>query len=336
MDLVRLRVARTRQRAGRGAALVVGSACCALLAIVSCVSVDSRNVELAGSDDSAATGGNATGGTSASSGGAPSTGGSSATGGAAGKPGGIGGNGSGGGSAGGMMSGAGASGAGGAPGRVCMREPGDPSALLIDNLETGDGVLPALGGRFGFWYSYDDGTTTGTGIQGQGFTPIMPGYMSNYAAGLSGHGCTDWGAGMGFNFNASTTPVNTNQHCAYDLSPYTGVTLYAKSANSTELRLMIDTLDIESVQNGGTCTATSTDPSGQCDNYYGRNLVTTADWEVFTVHFTDMAQGNYDSLQFSFNLALGAAMKFQTANASVIGGVDAFDFEVDNISFITD
>ena len=73
---------------------------------------------------------------------------------------------------------------------------------LIDNMEDGDTWIRQWGGRYGMWYSFNDGTSGGSQIPSGDFEMTDGGYSSsNYSAGSSGSGFTDWGAGIGFDLS---------------------------------------------------------------------------------------------------------------------------------------
>ena len=81
-------------------------------------------------------------------------------------------------------------------------ESGPVSGDLVDDLEDGDDAILDDGGRRGGWYTFNDETDGTQSPPGTGFVPSPGGAGdSAYAAGTSGGGFTEWGAGMGFDLN---------------------------------------------------------------------------------------------------------------------------------------
>jgi len=80
-------------------------------------------------------------------------------------------------------------------------EPND--APLIDDFE--DGNSRAKEPR-GWWYPINDGT----GTQGFGIEPVSAGDSSVYALRTHGSGFTDWGAALGVDLLAGSTPVDAS------------------------------------------------------------------------------------------------------------------------------
>ncbi|HMA92531.1 MAG TPA: hypothetical protein VKP30_07585, partial [Polyangiaceae bacterium] len=102
-----------------------------------------------------------------------------------------------------------------------------PPALqaVIDDLEDGDGDLIQVGGRDGYWFTLNDGTTTGLqepvwGSRIRSAYRIMDRGGSQYAAWTQGSGFTTWGAGFGLYLRTSARFYNAKR--------YQGITFWAR------------------------------------------------------------------------------------------------------------
>jgi hypothetical protein len=314
--------------------LVVGGA-----AAVAC-SVDTSNITFVDDDRfdmivagkvDMGTGDTATGDTGA--GGAPDTGGTRSTGGGSNKAGttsraGTGTGGStntggktNGGSGGAPPGGTGGMGMGGmGPPKSCPVVKGDPTALLIDDLEDGDTVLPPMtGGRIGGWYVFNDGT--GVQLPDPSLPPVSdkPGANgSAYAMHTGGQGFTIWGAGIGLGLLS----FPGLKPCAYDVTPYKGVRFWLQGmVASMAVRFQIPTVETHQPAQGGTCT------SSLCGDHYGFDVVPVpTTWTKIDVPFTALKQTGFGD-KFPLNLQHAINIEF------VVKGEAQFEYWVDNVQF---
>jgi hypothetical protein len=148
---------------------------------------------------------------------------------------------------------------------------GAPCGLLIDDLEDGDGNIIRCAGRNGTWYTHNDGTTGGTQVPAPNvpFLPVTPGYNSNYSAHTKGSGFTTSGAEMGFHFVIGASGPQT-----YDLSVYSGITFWAKSATAS-FTLYVNFPDQY------TCPGAS-----NCGDTYGKSETIGTSWTQVALPFT--------------------------------------------------
>jgi len=219
----------------------------------------------------------------------------------------------------GALGGAGCAGAGDGGGG------GGPDASLgaqdmIDDLEDGDDAIAATNGRQGNWYTFHDMTATGMQMPTDTeFTPMSGGAESSkYAAGTTGSGFTDWGAGMGFDLNATETTRSV-----YDASKYK--TLVFKAKGNVSIRVALATAGTTPNTEGGTCTPSTTEGS-ECEDMHGMTFKLTADWKEYQVPFAQMTQEGWGlKVPFDAKTAMG-----------VLFSVDAnlqFDYAIDDVSF---
>jgi hypothetical protein len=202
----------------------------------------------------------------------------------------------------------------------------DPDAPsdLIDNLEDGDDAIDETNGRLGGWYTFHD-DTPGTQIPPEtGFTPTTGGADgSAFAAGTSGSGFTEWGAGMGFDLNNPEAVGQTGGRGAYDASPYRSVAFKAKG--NVPVRIALETLGVTPSDRGGGCTP-STVEGMECEDLHGVLINLTGEWKDYEVEFATLRQGGW-GLPVPFAAAEVTAVLFQ-ADKDLM-----FDFAVDDVRF---
>ncbi|HET7543268.1 MAG TPA: hypothetical protein VFK05_25515 [Polyangiaceae bacterium] len=224
-----------------------------------------------------------------------------------------------------------ATGSSGAPATDgCQIKMGIATEVLIDDLEDGDNVIRPIGNRTGYWYTFNDGTTTGmqTPAPSVLFKGTSPGSTTSpmFAATTSGSGFTGYGAGMGFDFNNTASKA-----CPYDASAYKGITFWAKgnAGNMTgmTLKAMIKIPATTPVaQASGACPKTS-----MCEDHFALKpapALTTA-WTKYTITFaapTTFAQEGFGTVA-TFDKSKIIAMQFQVAKSV------KFDFSIDDLAF---
>lgn len=197
-------------------------------------------------------------------------------------------------------------------------------ADLIDDLEDGDDAIDATNGRLGGWYTFHD-ATAGTQIPPEsGFVPTAGGAAgSAYAAGTSGSGFTEWGAGMGFDLNNPEAVGMTGGRARYDASRYQGLVFQARG--NVAVRVALETAGVTPADRGGTCTP-GTMEGQECEDLHGVTLDLTTEWQEYQVPFARLRQGGW-----------GQAVPFDaTAVTAVLFTVDqnqSFDIAVDDVRF---
>jgi hypothetical protein len=274
---------------------------------------------------SSGSGGASGGGTAGSTGAGGSRGGSSGSAGSTGSGGSAGGS-----SGGGMAGSPGAAGRGGATGMGgsgSTLPPSDPNApgckdvIAMDNLvsdfEDGTNGIAAVSGRGGGWYAYNDGTGTQTPDPKGSFLPEKGGACASmYALKTAGSGSTKWGAGVGTDLAVSIA----GKKVVYDASMYSAVRFMARAGSATTVRFKVQ--DKNTVPEGMICKV------GMCDDNFGKELMVTTGWQVYTVKFTEMMQE-------------GWGQKFPTLEKNNLYGIQfqfkmgaSFELWVDNLAFV--
>jgi hypothetical protein len=194
------------------------------------------------------------------------------------------------------------------------------TADLIDDLEDGDDAIAATAGRTGNWYTFHDMTAAGTQMPPEAaFVPMAGGAGdSKFAAGTSGSGFTDWGAGMGFDLNSTETTRGT-----YDASKYK--TLAFKAKGNVTVRVALETAAVTPTTDGGTCTA-STVMGMECEDLHGTSIKLTGEWKEYAIPLSTLKQEGWGKPEaFDPKTAIGVLF---SVDANV-----AFDFAVDDVSF---
>lgn len=212
-------------------------------------------------------------------------------------------------------------GGGGSPGE-CKKAVGNPTALLIDDLEDGDPALPMLGGREGGWYVSNDGTPTGMQMPATSMPPkpVSGGANgSRYAMHTSGSGFTLWGANMGLTLlHGPGRPP-----CPYDVTPHRGIRFYIMGTNSDgAVRFVVPTVQTHAVAQGGTCVG-----QGKCGDHFGYDIESVpTSWKQLSVSFDQLTQ-----------VGFGAPVVFdetQVLNVEFsLGRGATFDISVDQLEF---
>ncbi len=192
-----------------------------------------------------------------------------------------------------------------------------PCGLLLDDLESGDGNIIRCAGRNGSWYTANDGLP-GTQVPAptDKFLPVEPGYNSKYCAHTSGNGFTSGGAQMGFSFAIGSTGARVQ----YDLSAYTGVTFWAKSA--TAFTMYVNFPDRNTDPAGGVCK-----PGGIiCNDTYGKGMAVGTSWSQITVPFSILGTDG-PGAPGGFDKAHVYAIEFHAGPKEM-----PFEFRVDDVA----
>lgn len=202
-------------------------------------------------------------------------------------------------------------------------DPGPPT-LLIDDMEDGVGDICALNGRYGYWYTVGDGSsTTLDPPQDTTFTPAMiPGGRgkSHYAARFTGSGFTNWGALLGFSLNAQSAV----SRATYDASLTGGITFWMKSDVPVSVNFGIP--ETVQVDFGGDCVVSATNPDPNCNSHFSFMITApSTDWVQYFVPFSALAQQYGGTATWNPKLLLGVEF--------MVGPGAAFDVWVDDISF---
>ncbi|AGP35965.1 hypothetical protein [Sorangium cellulosum] len=214
---------------------------------------------------------------------------------------------------------AGTGGAGGVGASDAGAEP-PPCTALLDDLEDGDSAILRCQGRVGSWYTYNDGTRSGTQtpLPGRPFVPVSPGHdPSNYAAHVAGSGFVTRGAGMGFDLNLAPGGAKLS----YDASAYVGLTFWAKAAAPTHI--YVNFPDRNTDREGGVCEGSG------CGDHFGEGLDLTTEWAQYTVMFSILSTDGWGvPAPPAFDAAHVYSIEFHTAKSTV------FDMLVDDIAFV--
>ena len=245
----------------------------------------------------------------------------------------------------------GGAGAGGADGLY-------PADLISDfeDVAAATVVMAGTPPRNGYWYAFNDDNPAGvdsTCVQvpkaGPQTAPNLPPerYFSveppgGVHAGSTGSralrgrwtGCVIWGAGIGADLLIPVVPdggIYMGPRIPYDVTPYKGVTFWARAAvgSDTALRIKFPMRDETKVEDGGDCIESATN---KCGDSFGTkfNMPSDGSWKQFTVRWTD-ATFVQEGWGKPFTWRPVAVTSIQIVS---VDRVETYDFYVDDISFI--
>jgi endoglucanase len=209
-----------------------------------------------------------------------------------------------------------------APAAPALKECGE--AALIDDGEDGNNQAAPAGGRGGYWYTFKDaGSTTvepQAGAYGGGaFTMSEGGHASSWAArfrGKVGTGAVVY-SGLGVNF--------VDPKDQYDASKYTGVSFWARRAESSTGKVRLKVPDVNTDKVAGVCT--------ECFNDFGADFTFTTEWKQYVVPFKAMRQlagwGAPRKPHITAEKVYGLQWQVQVPGAN-------YDIYIDDVKFLCD
>jgi hypothetical protein len=178
----------------------------------------------------------------------------------------------------------------------------------------------------GYWYTFHDGGGVISPDTQDGSDELiatdLPAERDGSLLGVhvvADDGFTDWGAGLGFDFDAPSPTVKNR----YDVSRYTSLKFWARAdAGTFDMRLNVLTADIVSSGNpGGEC-------SSRCDDAYGVVITLTTTWKEYTIDLAapPLVQGGWGA-SIPFDPTAALSIQWQAAV-----GV-AFNIWIDDVRF---
>ncbi len=183
---------------------------------------------------------------------------------------------------------------------------------LIDDGEDGDNRILKRDGRGGYWFTFQDSEGSKIDPAGQ-FKMGEPGHASARAARMRGKMASAGKsiyAGIGFQLSDPSG--------AYDASPYSGVTFWAKGPG----RVRFEMPDVNTAPGGGRCK--------DCYNDHGIVIALEPEWRKYTIKFEwleqrpgwgdpapELEKGEVYALEWEFG-----------------GAGREFDISIDDIAFI--
>jgi hypothetical protein len=170
--------------------------------------------------------------------------------------------------------------------------------------------------RAGGFYAYNDGSGTQLPDPKAPFMVVSGGACASKSAlRTTGMGFTVWGAGVGTDLaNMAGTKMT------YNASAYTGIRFMAKAGSAVAVRFKVQ--DKDTAPEGGVCM------KDKCNDDFGKDLMLSTDWKVYTVKFSEMTQQGWGQMFPSVLKDKLYGLQFQFAM-----GV-AFDLWVDNIALV--
>jgi hypothetical protein len=215
----------------------------------------------------------------------------------------------------------GTTGGSGGSGMMCGPTMAAPGDTAISDLEAGTNAINPP--RVGYWYTYNDGSTTCAQMpppDPSGATPFPPTAAAGngmYAARTTGGACGTWGAGMGFDL-ANCMSMST----PYNASAFNGISFWYKS--TTAVRVIVSATNVIPTTRGGTCTP-GAGMGMECDNGHGLDLPANTAGGMMAVPFTMLSQSFGQMKPFDKTAIVN--IQWQVANGM------AFDFTIDDVMF---
>ena len=224
--------------------------------------------------------------------------------------------------------------------------------LLSDFEDPAGAIVVRLGWpyRNGYWYSFNDasrscvqvpkpaavaaGTTATTYFGATPPTP-SPGPSGARALRAQWKGCSDWGAGIGADFNAvmNFNGPATGPKVPYDLYSWVGVTFWAMAMPNTDVnvRVMLPLRTTLRIQDGGACDEADAG-AGRCDDHWGETvkLPATGTWGRITVRFSDATfrqQGSGAAVPWDKSEVIGVQIR-----SADVG--QTYDFWIDDVYLV--
>jgi len=196
-----------------------------------------------------------------------------------------------------------------------------PRYGFIDDMEDSDSRIRVQEDRDGWWYIAKD-ATGGATIFPDPFAVVGEGFGgSGYSSQVMGEGFAEWGVEMGFSLRSSGF---------YDVQArgYTGIRFQARTnvGASRNIRVKMATIDTIPTAEGGNCA------SG-CYDQYRKWVTLEPEWQSYTVYFAEMVQEGWGTAAVQ-DLTQVRGFSFAVDPGSPAGA--AFDFQVDEIQFITE
>lgn len=197
----------------------------------------------------------------------------------------------------------------------CIEEVAPIVLDIIDDFEDGDDNITDSAGRFGPWYTYNDGTGNQSPTPPLG-TVVENGEGNNggYGAVTTGSDFTLWGAGMGFNLS-----TDGGMPDVYDASAHAGISVLLRGSSATgTVRILPVIRAVADPAYGGSCT-------GACDETHFWEVPLTDDWTRHALPFGEVFELGQHGAPFDPADLLG--VNFQASE----GG--AFEVAVDDAAF---
>ena len=158
----------------------------------------------------------------------------------------------------------------------------------LDQMEDNDDSIDMIAQRGGVWSSFND--ESGTQFPDFHHAEVFPMSEldpprsgSHFAARSYGDGFNNWGAGIGFELYS---------HKAYDLSPYAGITFWARRAPDTDSLLRFAVADAATTPRGGQCN----EAEMQCNDFFGNDLTLSTTFQRYSFTWDELTQRGWSQM----------------------------------------
>lgn len=197
---------------------------------------------------------------------------------------------------------------------------------MIDNLDDGDDAILPIGGRAGYWYSFNDMSPGGqqTPASGAQIVPVEGGPSNRgHHVRTTGSGFKSWGAGVGVDLNNP----GGGKIGRYDVTQYRGISFWARS--NVPFRVALATAGVLPVEEGGTCVQPPSPGPQDCyDSHAALILRPSAEmWQRHEVLFANVRQTG-GGKQVPWDPTTLMSIYFE------VGPYLSFDVSIDELAFI--
>ncbi len=160
---------------------------------------------------------------------------------------------------------------------------------VLDDVEDGDDAILGADGRVGYWFSYKDDADSGSTVSLP--TASAPGANSTtHAIQVTGKSSSTADYGPGFGFPMLSVDIGGSNgaslSCPYDLSTYSGISLWLKAAGATSLEVLVPTEATTPVEEGGACAT-------NCNDHFAKSVSVNGSWAKVDISFSSLAQGGW-------------------------------------------
>jgi hypothetical protein len=204
----------------------------------------------------------------------------------------------------------------------------------IDDLEDGDRAVLPISGRTGKWNAAHD-DSPGAAQAPDPFKPTEIGACGNrFAAHIAGCGFRRY-SNLYFDFSRYRIVDGSPTTAPLDISRYTGVRFWARSARGTRIFVSLPNRDTD--PRGRVCNATDagSGPTSGCHASFGRFVDLVPEWRAHELRFAELRQSPYFGMRvahFDTNAVYGVLFAIDTSSKRPA----TFDLWVDDVSFLTD
>lgn len=173
----------------------------------------------------------------------------------------------------------------------CPTSPSAGAEMVLDDVEDGDDAILGADGRVGYWFSYKDDADSGSSVSlPMAMTPGAN--ASTHAIVVAGKSSSTAEYGPGFGFPLLGVELGSSGaslSCPYDVSSYSGISLWLKATGVTSLEVLIPTSATTPSAEGGVCAT-------DCNDHFARSVSVSSTWALVEIPFSSLTQGGWGAV----------------------------------------